>query len=299
MATRVLKSIKGRRMRITRLSAIGDPLNGVCGSLVTDGFIRVGIGQELEAGEEYQQKNAYGELCINDKDGDVIKYVPTTMQFCMVHPDVLDIVVGANPVFLPGTSQATVSNKALTSNIATITTSAAHGFIPGQSVTIALSPGDAVFDGVQTIATVPTATTFTFAKTNANVASTAAAGTATVSSPDTIGATFSPNPNPDRFALEIWTKNVNTTDPSPTRWGYFVVPNIANGLLDGEVVVENGVLTISAKGDGFAATADWGVNPYNDNPLLQTSGFPTGDQWGYALTTVQPPAVTNGCVPLI
>jgi hypothetical protein len=72
-----------------------------------------------------------------------------------------------------------VSNKALTSNVATITTSATHGFSVGDIVVI--SGVDTVFNGTHYIATVPTTTTFTFAKTNANVTSAVATGSAAVS----------------------------------------------------------------------------------------------------------------------
>jgi len=82
------------------------------------------------------------------------------------------------PVGGVAAASKTVSNKALTSNVATLTTSASHGFVAGDWVIVALAPADAVFDGAHLIATVPTGTTFTFAKTNANVTSAAAAGTA-------------------------------------------------------------------------------------------------------------------------
>lgn len=79
------------------------------------------------------------------------------------------------------TAQSTLSitNKALTSNVATITTSAAHNFVVGQSVSIVLDTADAAFDGVRVVATTPTSTTFTFASVNTNVSSAAATGTAT------------------------------------------------------------------------------------------------------------------------
>lgn len=73
---------------------------------------------------------------------------------------------------------ATVNNKALTSNVVTLTTAAAHGFQVGNDV--AVNIGDAVFDGVYKILSTPTGTTFTYAKTNANVASAAASGTAVI-----------------------------------------------------------------------------------------------------------------------
>jgi hypothetical protein len=68
-------------------------------------------------------------------------------------------------------STKTVSNKALTSNIATLTTGAAHGFEVGQSVTV--SGVDSTFNGTYTITAVPTTTTFRYALTATDVASTA------------------------------------------------------------------------------------------------------------------------------
>jgi hypothetical protein len=68
-------------------------------------------------------------------------------------------------------SAADVNNKSLTSNIATLTTAAAHGFSVGQTVTVA--GVDATFNGTHIITQVSTATTFRFAKTAANVESTA------------------------------------------------------------------------------------------------------------------------------
>ncbi len=64
-----------------------------------------------------------------------------------------------------------ISNKALTSNVATLTTSSAHGLTVGMTITI--TGVDATFNGEYRITTVPTTTTLTYAKTASNVASTA------------------------------------------------------------------------------------------------------------------------------
>lgn len=72
---------------------------------------------------------------------------------------------------------ATVSNKALTSNVATLTTTAPHGFVVGNVIDVA--GVDATFNGRYTLATIPTTTTFTYAKTAADVVSVASAGTIT------------------------------------------------------------------------------------------------------------------------
>jgi hypothetical protein len=81
---------------------------------------------------------------------------------------------------------ATVTNKALTSNVATLTTSAAHNLEPGDSITVA--GVDATFNGTFTIVATPTTTTLTYAKAASNVSSTASSGTITNTDSNTFGS---------------------------------------------------------------------------------------------------------------
>ena len=74
----------------------------------------------------------------------------------------------------PFSAALTVSNKALTSNVATINTSAGHGLFVGDSVKI--TGVDNTFNGTWTITTVPSSTTFTYARTATNVTSASASG---------------------------------------------------------------------------------------------------------------------------
>jgi len=78
------------------------------------------------------------------------------------------------------TITASINNKALTSDVATLTTTASHGLSTGMVVTI--TGVDATFDGEYTVASVPTATTFTYAKTASDVSSTAVSPVGTVTS---------------------------------------------------------------------------------------------------------------------
>ena len=64
-----------------------------------------------------------------------------------------------------------ITNKALTTNVATLTTSAAHGLSTGMEITI--TGVDATFNGTYTITGAPTTTTFTYAKVATNVTSAA------------------------------------------------------------------------------------------------------------------------------
>ena len=107
--------------------------------------------QHLRSAKWVQSGNTYDGVLLHD-DGDIDKIIPKIT--------------------------ASVTNKALTSNVATLTTSAAHGFAVGFEVVV--SGVDATFDGTYTITAV-TSTTFSYAKTASNVPSTAVspAGTAT------------------------------------------------------------------------------------------------------------------------
>ena len=78
------------------------------------------------------------------------------------------------------TITASINNKALTTNVATLTTTAAHNLAPGMEITVA--GVDATFNGDYVITTVPTATTFTYAKTATNVPSTAVSPVGSVES---------------------------------------------------------------------------------------------------------------------
>lgn len=69
-----------------------------------------------------------------------------------------------------------VTTKEITTNVAKLTTSAAHKVAVGNTITVA--GVDATFNGTYTVTAV-TATTISYAKVNANVASTAATGTVT------------------------------------------------------------------------------------------------------------------------
>lgn len=72
-----------------------------------------------------------------------------------------------SPTATVGASSKNITKKSLDSNVATITTSTAHVFTSGMSVVIANV--DATFNGTYTITTVPTPTSFTYAKTASNV----------------------------------------------------------------------------------------------------------------------------------
>jgi len=119
------------------------------------GVLRIDLGNEIET-----LRFAYAnDLYVSGTSG----YSTVTCAFA----GTTDRLVFATTAVNAGS----VSNKALTSNVATLTTSAAHGLAVDDSVWV--EGVDSTFNGQYTVTGVPTTTTFTYAKTASNVASTA------------------------------------------------------------------------------------------------------------------------------
>jgi hypothetical protein len=157
--------------------------------------------------------------------------------------DLLDLGVITEYTTSVATITRTVSNKALTSNVATITTSATHGFAVGDYVVV--SGVDATFNGTFLVASVPTTTTFTYAKTATNVTSAAATGSAVVSSKRRFGGIV-------RDASDGITKLFEDATTKPTSTVNFAEA----GLVYGDLQV--GPLTASSLTVGNVSNTEFG-----------------------------------------
>jgi hypothetical protein len=114
----------------------------------------------------------------------------------------------------------TTVNKALTSNVATLTTASAHTYLVGDIVVVASV--DATFNGTYAITSVPTSTTFTYAKTASNVSSTAiVSGTTSVSKRRKFaGATRDASDGVFKIFKDATTKPATTVDFSEAGLAY-------------------------------------------------------------------------------
>jgi hypothetical protein len=293
-------SVQGVSIRVTRLDAAGNLLNGAGDSYTTSAFLRTSFTPEYEEGDEIVEKSANGTVCVSYKAPDTLKRITMELAICEPDTELSQLISGGlllrknfgsfaspnnksvgwaapsvgddptgngialecwsfavadgrraatNPYFhwvfpyvklrqsgdrviengmlattfegyglgninfgsgpdgrweFPVATERsysyarasyaptgikgffrwfaeatnTITNKSLTSNIATLTTGTAHGFLAGQSVTI--STVDSTFNGTYTITTVPTTTTFRYAKTAGDVASAAVSPTGVV-----------------------------------------------------------------------------------------------------------------------
>ena len=129
------------------------------------GVIRIDLGNEIET-----LRFAYAnDLYVSGTSG----YKTTTCAFA---GDTSRLVFATTAL-----TAGTITNKALTSNVATLTTGSAHGLAVGDSVWV--EGVDSTFNSsttYYTVASVPTSTTFTYAKTASNVASTAVSSSTAV-----------------------------------------------------------------------------------------------------------------------
>ena len=58
-------SIQGVAVRVTRLDAVGNLLNGPGDSYTTHAFMRVSFTPEYEEGDEITEKSANGAVCVS------------------------------------------------------------------------------------------------------------------------------------------------------------------------------------------------------------------------------------------
>jgi hypothetical protein len=143
---------------------------GVAGN---PGVIRIDLGNEIET-----LRFAYAnDLYVDDITG----YRTTSCAFA---GDLNRLVFCTTAV-----NAGTITNKAKTSSVVTLTTSAVHGLAVGDSIWVegVAAVSSSVFNGQYTVASVPSTTTFTYSVTGADVASTAvSSATALVNKTGTI-----------------------------------------------------------------------------------------------------------------
>jgi hypothetical protein len=78
-------SIQGVSIRVTRLDAAGNLLNGPGDSYTTSAFMRVSFTPEYEEGDEITEKSANGTVCVTYKSPDTLKRI--TMELAICEPD--------------------------------------------------------------------------------------------------------------------------------------------------------------------------------------------------------------------
>lgn len=122
-------------------------------------------------------------LYTTNDDGEGVGYIVVPNVVGLTTANALEVLIDAGYLEADITTASAVTpavnNVALASNVATLTTSAAHGYAVGDSVVIAGLTTTAL-NGTYTLTTGTTGSTLKFAKTADDIASTADTGTAKV-----------------------------------------------------------------------------------------------------------------------
>jgi hypothetical protein len=154
-----------------------------------------------------------------------------------------------------------ITNKVLTSNTATLTTSTDHGFKVGETVVV--TGVDSIFDGTYSISAVTTTSPYTFSYTKTNDAITSTAVTATVQGFD--GSAWFTK---DILQKEITTKiaTIQTDGVHGLSAGKVVTISGVDGTFDGTFTVINAPST-----DEFTYAIPRVVNDVNPTSVLTSS----------------------------
>ena len=91
-ATHKFAPLLGKRIRVTQMTDGGDIGSNF---IVTNGFITASMSAEIEDGTEIMTRNAFGQLCINERMNPSFKRLNLEIEFCGVNPSLLSYVSNA------------------------------------------------------------------------------------------------------------------------------------------------------------------------------------------------------------
>ena len=86
--------VRGRVMRVTRLTACGAVASHAISAIVSDGFVSVALTANLVDPEPVQLTNAAGKLCIDDKGSTQHSGYGVAITFCNVDPELYAMLPG-------------------------------------------------------------------------------------------------------------------------------------------------------------------------------------------------------------
>lgn len=97
MAAICATPIKGTVIRFVKVDVCGVPVTGASSLVVaSSGFISVEMEPQYEDGEEFFERTADGEACVNQKDDPVLKRVQLSVELCEVDPALANYILSAS-----------------------------------------------------------------------------------------------------------------------------------------------------------------------------------------------------------
>jgi hypothetical protein len=95
MATECLKPFRGKVMRITKLNACGGFTAAAASVVTTKGFVSVAQTANYRDPDEYEVVNANGDLCMNERSDQQLKWLDLVITLCEVDVEALNLMTGS------------------------------------------------------------------------------------------------------------------------------------------------------------------------------------------------------------
>lgn len=91
-------SVHAIRLRVARLTAAGEPSPGANNLYVTDSLVRLNMTPVVVEGDDFEQKNGSGIVCVSYKAPDTIKRLDGTVQICTPDPRIHEMLAGGEVI---------------------------------------------------------------------------------------------------------------------------------------------------------------------------------------------------------
>lgn len=97
--TKTLTPVRGRRYRVTRLDACGNPVYGDNGQVVTKGVITAAFSSVTSETDEIRIVNSGGESCVYEPAITNLEGFTGEIQFCGMDPDMFNMLTGMPVIY--------------------------------------------------------------------------------------------------------------------------------------------------------------------------------------------------------
>lgn len=95
-------SIKACALRIANLNPVGVPLPGANNVYVTSALVEIAISPQYTDGDENEQKNGCGDVCVEYTEEDRFKRLDLTLQICRPDPEITAMLAGLETISTGG-----------------------------------------------------------------------------------------------------------------------------------------------------------------------------------------------------
>lgn len=88
------KMLQGPVARATLLDTCGVPVVGACSTVTTDGWVQAQLTPNVEAPDEFKQKNAAGNFLVNQRSRPLLNWMELQIDFVEVDPELFGMITG-------------------------------------------------------------------------------------------------------------------------------------------------------------------------------------------------------------